>query len=122
MKHPRNGWWAVPGVLHCRDANNSEFDDTTPLTLGAYLRRSADDFKPGSHLEVGELEQRRRITLGKNRGHGYCMTLRPESLTGRAALIHETDRSSWPIKVSGVSEYPAPESVPATISRAEMGR
>lgn len=104
MKHPPEGLGGARGVLHCRYVVSEGHDSSFPLNACCYLRPGADDFKPGFHLEEGELVKRRMCP--SSRLEGATVTSRPESRKGRAALIHDTDWSSW-LTASGVSGYPA---------------
>lgn len=89
-----------------RDAK-SGFHSSDSLIKREDLRLPADDFKPGSHLEVGELEQR-RMSRRVARRHAYQMTSHSEPQQRRASVDHDTVGVLYleHIEVDGMSEYP----------------
>jgi hypothetical protein len=91
------------GVLRCSYAANEIHHTSNRLTRE--YRLVADDFKPGSHLEAGDLVKRR--ICPSERLEGTSATSHSEPHQRRASVDHDTvgDLSS---RTDGMSEYPAP--------------
>ncbi len=71
-------------VLSCRHVRTDVPDGSSPLTARGHSQLLADDFIPGSHLEVGDLEKRWICPSG--RLEGTPVTSRPETRKRRASV------------------------------------
>ena len=76
---------------------------STQLTSCNY-QLAADDFKPGFHLEVGELDKRRKCPSGRLEGTTATSLPEPE----RESSVDPRYGSEFLSTDSGMSGYPAP--------------